>query len=143
MKSLEELKAFFANDHFATDLCGIIIEEATEERSRCRMPLAAKHMNARNVAQGGAIFTLCDTVFGVAANAGGVHTVSLGAQITFIRPGVGEFLIAEATLVSSTRSTSLYRVEVIDDEGTLIAYATVNGYRQLTPPQPPPSESET
>jgi len=130
MRSLDDIRAYFVNDHFATDLCGIVIEEATEERSRCRMPLAVKHHNARGVTQGGAIFTLCDTVFGVAANGGGMHTVSLGAQITFLHPGVGEYLVAEATLVSSTKFTCLYRVEVTNDTGILIAFATVNGYRK-------------
>jgi acyl-CoA thioesterase len=130
MRSLEETRAYFADDRFATGLCGIVIEEAAEERSVCRMPLTPEHHNALGFAQGGAIFTLCDTVFGVAANAGNVLTVSLGAQITFLRPGAGEFLTAEATLVSSTKSTCLYRVEVFNDQNALIAFATVNGFRK-------------
>lgn len=132
MKTLEETQAFFENDLFATEQCGIRIVEATESCAKCVMPLGPQHMNANHVAQGGAVFTLCDTAFGAAANAGGTPTVSMGAQISFLRPGTGKVLTAEARLVSGTRSTCLYRVEVFDDKDTLVAFCTVNGFRKPT-----------
>lgn len=132
MKTLQETRDFFAKDRFATEQCGIRIDTATDEYARCSMPLTPEHMNAEDVAQGGAIFTLCDTVFGAAANAEGVLTVSSSAQINFLRPGTGAFLIGEATLVSSTHSTCVYRVEVCDESQQLIAYGTVNGFRRHT-----------
>ena len=130
MRTLAETRAFFENDAFATKLCGITIEEATTAYARCRMPLTEGHLNAMNVAQGGAVFTLCDTAFGVAANADGATTVSLGANITFVRPGSGAYLVAEARCVASTRSTCLYHVEVLDEKGKVVAFATVNGFRK-------------
>ena len=130
MKALAETRNFFEKDAFATGLCGIVIEEATAAYVRCRMPLDDRHLNAMGVVQGGAVFTLCDTAFGVAANADGGVTVSLGANITFVRPGTGTFLLAEAKCVASTRSTCLYRVEVLDENGALVAFSTVNGFRK-------------
>ena len=127
---MEDVRELFAKDQFATGLCGILIEDISVERCTCRMPLTPGHMNAGNVAQGGAVFTLCDIAFSVAANAGGVSTVSLGGQITYVRPGTGAYLRAEATLISSTRSTCLYRVDVWNDQSALVAHATFNGFHK-------------
>lgn len=128
--TLEELRAFFANDRFATALCGIEVEDARDGYARCGMTLTPEHRNANGYAQGGAIFTLCDTTFAVAANAGEVSTVSLGSQITFCKPGTGSRLTAVATAQAVTRKTSLYEVKVYDDANELVALATVNGYRK-------------
>ncbi len=126
----DELHAFFANDRFATDQCGIRIVEARDGYAKCRMPLTSAHLNANGFAQGGAIFTLCDFAFAVAANAGDAPTVSLSCSITFSKPGVGSALTAEATELAATRKTSLYEVRVCDDQAALIAVMTVNGFRK-------------
>lgn len=130
MKTLEELRTFFQNDRFATELCAITIDALTETGAQCSMRISAQHLNGAGVIQGGAIFTLCDTCFAAAANAGDALTVSLGSQITYLRPGTGDCLSAVATLVSQTRSTCFYRVEVFDGQQNLIAYATTNGFRK-------------
>lgn len=130
MRTLEELRAFFAADSFAMEQCGITIDSADETGAVCSMPITEKHLNAGGVAQGGAIFTLCDLCFAAAANAGGMHTVSQGANIHYLRPGTGERLIAKASCISAGRTTCLYRVDVTNDKGKLIAYATVSGFRK-------------
>ena len=107
-RTLEESRAFFAADRFAMEACGITIDEVTEDGARCSMPLTPMHLNAGGVAQGGAVYTLCDTTFAVAANAGGILTVSQCADMHYLRPGAGERLYAEASCVSAGRSTCLY-----------------------------------
>ena len=72
IRTLEESRDFFAADRFAMEACGITIDEVTQQGARCSMPLTPMHLNAGGVAQGGAVYTLCDTTFAVAANAGGV-----------------------------------------------------------------------
>ena len=94
IKTLEESRAFFAADRFAMEACGISIDEVTQDGARCSMPLTPMHLNAGGVAQGGAVYTLCDTTFAVAANAGGVLTVSQCADMHYLRPGAGERLYA-------------------------------------------------
>ena len=49
------------------------------------MPLTPLHLNAGGVAQGGAVYTLCDTTFAVAATRG-VMTVSQCADMHYLRP---------------------------------------------------------
>ena len=130
MRSLEELRAFFAADTFALEQCGITIDAVDETSASCSMPITEKHLNAGGVAQGGAIFTLCDLCFAAAANAGGVHTVSQSADIHYLRPGTGDRLYAVATCLSSGRTTCLYRVDVTDSRGRLVAHATISGFKK-------------
>jgi acyl-CoA thioesterase len=126
--SLEELRALFRKDVFATELCGIVIDGLTPNGARLSMPVTGKHMNSNGVVQGGAIYTLCDTAFAVAANQGDRLTVSRSADITYVKPGKGPRLYAEAELLSSGKSTCLCRVSVYDEERALVAYMTGNGF---------------
>ena len=126
--NLEQLRALFATDYFATELCGIQIDEVSAHGAKCSMPLKRQHLNSNGTVQGGAIFTLCDTAFSVAANAGDRLTVSRSADITYVKPGQGTCLYAQAEEISRGGSTCLYRVSVFDDQHTLIAHMTGNGY---------------
>jgi acyl-CoA thioesterase len=126
--NLPELREMFGKDRFATDVCGIVIDEATLEHARAHMPITDNHLNSNGVVQGGAIFTLCDTAFSVAANAGDRLTVSRSADITYVRPGRGPCLYAEAEQIARGGSTCLYRVSVYDEQHALVAHMTGNGY---------------
>ncbi|MDD3214922.1 MAG: PaaI family thioesterase [Eubacteriales bacterium] len=126
--NLEEMRAMFQKDAFATELCGITIDEVTPTGAKCSMPVTEKHLNSNGVVQGGAIFTLCDTAFSAAANAGDRLTVSRSADITYVKPGRGARLYADAEQISRGGSTCLYRVSVYDDAHVLIAFMTGNGF---------------
>ena len=128
MRTVEEIRAFLADDHFAFDLCGISIDAVGEGTAECSMKLEEKHLNANHVAQGGAIFTLADICFTVAANATEIMTVSHSADIHYLRPGSGSCLYAHAQRVSEGRTTALYRVEVTDEKERLVAYASITGF---------------
>lgn len=130
LKTVEESKQFFAGDAFAMEKCGIVIEEVSEHGAICSMPLTPAHMNAGGVAQGGAIFTLCDLTFAVAANARGGMTVSLNSSISYLRPGTGERLTAEAVEISAGRSTCVYQMNVYNERRALIATCTMTGFRK-------------
>ena len=126
--NLEQLRDLFNTDYFATELCGVRIDEVSAHGAKCSMPLTRQHLNSNGTVQGGAIFTLCDTAFSVAANAGDRLTVSRSADITYIKPGKGACLSAEAEEISRGGTTCLYRVSVFDDQHTLIAFMTGNGH---------------
>ena len=135
MRTKEELCAFFADDRFALEVCGITIDHVDEEYAQCSMPITPMHLNAGGVAQGGAVYTLCDTTFAVAANARGVLTVSQNAAIHYLRPATGSRLRAQARCIGGGRATCLYRVDVWDDRERLVAFATVTGFRKSAPAQ--------
>ncbi|WP_125115079.1 PaaI family thioesterase [Agathobaculum sp. Marseille-P7918] len=129
MPTLEQIRATFAADRFATDAAGCEIRLAEPGHSVCAMTLRPHHLNAAGTPQGGAIFTLADFAFAVAVNAfAETVTVSLQHDITFLSAARGTELIAEANCVRSGRSTCFYTVTVADNLDTVIAEMTVNGF---------------
>ena len=76
----EEVRAFFADDRFATE-AGAFIEWVRPGEALCSMVIGPQHKNAAGILQGGASFTLADFAFAAAANAAHPVTVSLHNQI--------------------------------------------------------------
>lgn len=128
MDVMQQIRKRFGNDRFAA-LAGIEILEAEPGRALCRLVLRDEHMNSNDTPMGGAIFTLADLCFAVAANAGNEHvTVSQHMSITFLSPTKGTVLMAEAKRIKDGRRTCLYEVFVTDELGTQVAHATGNGF---------------
>lgn len=128
MKTLNEVREFFANDRFATDN-GAVIEKVGENSATVTMTIQDHHRNAVGIVMGGAIFTLADFAFAVASNHENQGTVSLSANITFLKASKGNKLIAKAECVRNGRTTCYYRVSVTDNTGALIAEITTSGYK--------------
>jgi len=125
---LNKIKERFAGDRFALHT-GIEILEAEAGRALCRLQLQPHHLNANNTPMGGAIFTLADLAFAVAANAGSAKdVVSQQMSISYLAPAKGTVLFAEAKRIRHGRRTCLYEVTVKDDLGTLVAHVTGNGF---------------
>lgn len=129
MDYLKQAREKFKDDIYAMETNGIEIEEVTPDYAKCSMPIERKHMNANNSVMGGAIFTLADFTFAVAANAGNPLTVSLTSQINFLNAGKGSCLTAEARCIKSGRSTCMYNVSINNDEGTEVANVNITGFR--------------
>lgn len=130
MPSLEQVKEFFKNDLYATQLSGITIKEVDHHYAVCQMPLTSQHKNARGTPMGGAVFTLADFAAAVAANSelGEENVISLHADISYLSAAKGEFLYATASCIKHGGSTTVYRVDVADELGTQVALVTVTGY---------------
>ena len=81
-------------------------------------------LNPLGMAHGGTIFTLCDIAAGSAAASQGTVAVTLDSNINYYRPGrAGHRLTAVAYERKRGRKTSVFIVEVHDDEGKHIADA--------------------
>ena len=129
MSDVERLREKFHSDRFATEVLGAVIREAEPGRAVCAVMLGPQHMNANNVPMGGAVFTLADFAFAVAANGFSERTtVSQQVSITFLAPAKGRELLAEAHCLKSGRTTCLYEVELRDDLGNYVAHAAINGF---------------
>lgn len=129
MPTLEEIRATFAADRFATQASGCEIRLAEPGHALCAMALQPHHLNAAGMPQGGALFTVADFAFAVAVNAFAEYvTVSLQHSITFLAPARGKEILAEAHCVRSGRSTCYYTVTITDELGTAVAQMTVNGF---------------
>jgi len=129
MPTMEELRKRFQADRFAVELTGAEIREAEAGRALCSLTLRPDHLNANGAPMGGAIFTLADFAFAVAANGFAEKiTVSQHVSMTFLSPAKGLELLAEARCLKAGRTTCLYQVDVRDELGTYVAHAAVNGF---------------
>lgn len=129
MPTMEELRKRFQADRFAVELTGAEIREAEAGRARCSLTLRPDHLNANGAPMGGAIFTLADFAFAVAANGFAEKiTVSQHVSMTFLSPAKGRELLAEARCLKAGRTTCLYQVDVRDELGTYVAHGEVNGF---------------
>lgn len=108
------------------ELCRLQIVSVGEGEAIVKMP-AEGMKNAMGNVHGGAIFTLADQAFALAANSYGAPQVALCSNINYIKAAKGD-LEARAVKVGETRNTSVYEVRVFEGE-TLIAMFTGTGYR--------------
>lgn len=128
MLTLEEAREFFKKDIYSNEFSGTVIDDVSYEFARCSMRIEEKHLNAAGYIHGGAIFTLGDFAFAVAANSSYGLTVSLSNQITFHRSSSGKKLFAEASILNKGKTTCFYYVRIYDNLGANIATMTVNGF---------------
>jgi acyl-CoA thioesterase len=111
----------YARDHTAQAL-GITVEAIGPGFARCRMTVRQDMVNGHGLAHGGLTFTLADTAFAYACNAGNRATVAQGAQISFIAPArLGEELFGTARERSRAGRIGIYDVEVANADGTVVA----------------------
>lgn len=129
VKSMEEVRAFFAKDRFATD-SGAVIEAFGEGYARCSIEISEKHLNAVGGVQGGVHYMLSDFTFAVATNWKECRTVSLHSDIVYLGTLKGKKLIAEANCVKDGRTTCYYRIDVKDDLGNLLAVTNITGFHK-------------
>ncbi len=131
-RSLEEARAFFEQDRFATEN-GAVIEELGENWSVCGMDVRPGHRNAAGGLMGGAAFLLCDFAFAVAAN--NVHRLTVAQQVSinFLNPLRGSRLTARAACRKDGRVSCVYTVDITDDTGRDIAQAVVTGFKLNSP----------
>ena len=135
-EDLAAMRAFFEKDLFARS-AGITItaarraEGGASSYARCEMEITQNHLNASGFVMGGAIYTLADLTASVASNVGQPVTVSQAGQISYLRAADCRTLIAEAVCPFSGKKTNFSEVTIRDENGTLIAKATFNGFRIL------------
>lgn len=89
-----------------------------------KMELGIQNENTYGVAQGGAIYTLCDVAIGfnILKNVKENEKVfTLELKVNFIKKGHGSFLLASPTILYQGRSTVAAECEITDENGELVA----------------------
>jgi len=125
---VQEYIAAFNRSEFAV-LLGMRILDACDGYARVEMDCAGK-LNPDAVAHGGAIFSLADQAFGIAANCTGIHRVAVSVHIQYLAPAKGA-LVAVAQRVEDNTRCDTYRVIVTEGTRTV---ATFDGVAfQITP----------
>ena len=127
-QSIEEARAYFERDRFATEN-GMTLDERDAEHAVTSLTLGARHRNAFGGVMGGAIFTLADFAFAAASN--NVHRPTVGQQVSvnFLSGTRGSRLFAHARCRRDGRTTCVYIVDVEDDLGRDIAQFVGTGFK--------------
>ena len=120
---------FFKADRFAAN-AGVELLEVKPGYAKARMLVTPEHMNAGGVCQGGALFTLADLAFAAVANSHDQLTLSINANITFLRSAKEGYVYAEAVEVFNHHRIPFIEVRLTDEAGALISIMTSSGYRK-------------
>ena len=124
-----KLSEFLLNDRFARR-AGAEILTLEPGYAKVRMKVTPEHLNAAGVCQGGALFTLADLAFAAVANSYTQITLSLSANITFLKAVSEGWLLAEAREVYHHNRIPYIEVHITQEDGTLVAIMTSSGYRK-------------
>ena len=126
--NLDEARAFFSNDRFATEN-GMSIDELDCDHSVTSVALAPRHRNAYGGVMGGVIFTLADFAFAALTNDRKRKTVAQQVSISYLNAAKGTRLIAKSAYKKDGRSSCVVNVDVSDDTGRAVAQAVFTGFK--------------
>ena len=126
---MEHVKKMFANDRFIHHV-GIELVDLGPGAATARLAIRPQHLNGLDIVQGGAIFTLADFAFAVAANSHGNVAVGLNCGITYIKAVRGGVLTARAREVSKNQKVATYTVDITDEQHEAVAVFQGLAYRK-------------
>jgi acyl-CoA thioesterase len=126
----DELIRNIRNDRFA-EFVGIKLIEVREGYAVAELALNGSHLNGVNKIHGGAIFTLGDYAFAAASNSGGIATVGINVNISYFKTPVGKTIRAIAQEINTQTRISSYKVDILDEDSSLIACFNGLGYRKI------------
>ncbi len=121
----EELINLFSNKDQFAKLCGVVVDSASGGKATGHIDVAPEHLNAMFRIQGGALFTLADTVAAAAANSLGLPAVTLQSNIQFLRPAQASGrLTARAHVSADHHKLPAIEVRISDAQGLEVFLST-------------------
>ena len=100
---------------------GMEVLEVGPGRAKVRMAISEKLFNAADMVHGGALFSLADYAFALAANSGEDIGIAISATMHYIRPAKQGFLYAECHEVAHNRRMGTYSATVTDESGQIVS----------------------
>ena len=126
--SIDDARAFFAGDRFATEN-GMTLEELDESHAVTSVEIGARHRNALGGVMGGAIFTLADLAFAALTNDRERAVVAQQVSVNYLAAPKGGRLVATARYKKDGRSSCVVNVDIVDDSGREIAQFVGTGFK--------------
>ena len=129
------VSTLMARDRFSQWL-GIEVLETAVGRSVLRMTIRDDMVNGFGTSHGGILFSLADSAFAFATNAGGVLSVAIDCTVSFpvaVRPG--DVLTATAIEQSTTKRLAFVDVTVRNQDDVIAGHFRGTVYRTAIPHQ--------
>lgn len=121
---LEKIQEKMDRDQFI-HLVGIEVVELKKGYAKTRLVIEEKHLNAVQVVQGGAIFTLADYTMALASNTETETALAIETTMSYLRPvRPGSVLYAESKELSRSKRLISYSIMVQDEKGRDVAFFT-------------------
>ncbi len=114
-EELEKLTMGFIKDH------NFELVDITEDKVILKAPLEEKAMNPYDMAHGGLIFGLGDTVMGIHCRTTNRNAVTLNATINYLKPGKGPYITAESEMVKQGNKVCFLRAYIYNSDHELIS----------------------
>lgn len=113
-------RGMYERDHCAR-AHGIALEAIAPGYARMGMTVRPDMVNGHDIGHGGMTFTLADTTFAYACNAGNHATVAAACSIVFPAPArLGDRLTAECRVAHQRGRAGVYDTIVTNQEGTVV-----------------------
>lgn len=129
----EYIKNKWRLDRFATETSGAEIIEAGMGFARCRMTIDSRHLNAMGNVMGGALFTLADFAFAVAANEDNIEWASVSSTINYLSSAHEGVIWATARQIKKGGRMCVFNIEITDNQDKCVATVVTTGMRIATP----------
>ncbi|KPA15406.1 thioesterase, partial [Candidatus Magnetomorum sp. HK-1] len=117
---ISDWKQRLKNDQFARHN-GIEMIDVSTGYAHVKMDIKPFHLNGVGIVHGGAIFTLADFAFAIAANSHEQVAVAINASISFVKAVKDGTVYAEAKELSINHKLGVYKVDVFNSEKELLA----------------------
>jgi acyl-CoA thioesterase len=117
---MDNMQKIFQRDKFARHN-GIELLEAKKGSAKAKMEIKEHHLNGVGTVHGGAIFTLADLAFAMAANSYQRVTVAINVNISYITAVSSGTLFAEAVEISRNPKLATYTINICNEHQDLVA----------------------
>lgn len=103
---------------------GIAITQARKDYAEGVLTVQPSSYNPNGTVHGGCLFTLADTVAGVAACSRGASCVTVNSSMEFLRPATGARITCTASPKKAGRTLSVIQVTLSNEHGKTVATGT-------------------
>ena len=121
---------------------GFVVTDVKDGYAKGEIALTEMHGNPIGSVHGGVLFSLADTVGGVAATTAGSFCATVNGSINYLNPAIGcKKLIGEARAVKIGRRLAVIEVTITDETERILVCATMT-YQYLGDKIPFPYKKE-
>lgn len=104
---------------------GLEMLELREGYAEGRIPVKEESKNPLGTMHGGCLYSLADIVSGTAATLRGNYVTTVSGEFSYLRPAADtQYVTAKAQEIRFGKNLAVYRVDLVDDAGTVLDIAT-------------------